>query len=46
MPISPELRSLILSLYKQGYSVKKIAKMLNLQYHTVYHVVNYQDLRP
>ena len=42
MAISPQLRALILSLYKQGYSVNEIAKMLNLSYHTVYHVVNYK----
>ena len=42
MAISPEIRSLILSLYKQGYTVKEISKILNINYFKVYHVINYK----
>jgi len=42
MSLPPHVRSLILSLYEQGYSVKEISKSLNLSYHKVYHVVSYR----
>jgi len=45
MSLPPSLSRKVLSLHSQGFTIKEIAKALNLSYHTVYHLIHYRPKR-